>query len=207
MRPGEVRALALAFALSAAVAGSGAALAQAASPAKKELVQKILKLQQPGFEGVGNQLAGQTANQAMQAAAQALAGVPADKRDALAKDVQAEVRKFYDEVAPILRERAVRLAPTIVGTALEEKFSEDELKTLITWLESPVSRKYQQFAGDLQQALAQKVVAESRAQVEPKLKALDQSLTAKLTTAGGSPPKAAPAKPAAPRPASPDAKK
>jgi hypothetical protein len=172
----------------------GLALAQTgASAAKKELVQKVLKLQQPGIEAIGNQLAAQTASQAMQAAGQALGRVPADKRDALAKEVQAEVQKFFNEVAPILRDRAVKLAPSTVGTALEEKFSEDELKQLVAWLESPVSRKYQQFSGDMQQALAQKVVAESRAQVEPKLKALDQSLGAKLTAGG-----AAPAKPAAP---------
>jgi uncharacterized protein len=117
--------------------------------------------------------------------------VAADKREALAAELQAEVRKFFDEAAPLLRERAVKLAPSTIGAALEEKFSEDELKSLIAWLESPVSRKYQQLGSEVQQGLMQKVVAESRPQVEPKLKALDQALTAKLAAAGAAPSKAA----------------
>jgi len=157
------------------------------SPAKKELVQKVLQLQQPGIEGIGNQLANQTATQVMQVTGQALARVPADKREALGAELQAEVRKFYDETSALLRERALKVAPSTVGTSLEEKFSEDELKVLITWLESPVNRKFQQVAGEMQQGLAQKVVADTRAQIEPKLKALEQVLTGKLNAAAGAP--------------------
>jgi hypothetical protein len=182
------------LALAAALIGATTvAAAQAgATPAKKELVQKILKLNQAGIEAVGTQLAGQTANQAMQAAGQAVGRLPADKRDAVAAQVQADVRKFYDETAPLLRERAVKLGPATLGAALEEKFSEDELKTLLAWLESPVSRKYQQMAGDQQQALAQKLIEDTRAQIEPKLKALDQTISTRLSAAAGAS-KAAPA--------------
>jgi hypothetical protein len=172
--------------IAALLLGADPVWAQAASsPAKKELVQKVLTLQQSGIEAIGNQLASQAASQRMQAAGQALGRVPAEKRDAVAKELQAEVRKFYDEVAPLLRDRAVKLAPSTVGTALEEKFSEDELKSLVAWLESPVSRKYQQLASEMQQSLTQKVVADSRAQVEPKLKALDQVLSSRLNAATG----------------------
>lgn len=169
----------------------GAAAPAASSPAKKELVQRVLKLNQPGIEGVGEQLANQTAGQAMQAAGSALGTIPEARREAVAKEIQAEVKKFYDEIAPLLRQRAVQLAPGTVGAAFEERFTEEELRTLVAWLESPVSRKYQQIAGDMQSTLAQRVVAESRAQVEPKIKALDQRLSAKFT-------QQAPAKPATP---------
>jgi len=174
----------------------------ASSPAKKELVQKVLQLQQPGIESIGNQLANQTANQVMQVTGQALARVPADKREALAAELQADVRKFYDETSAVLRERALKLAPTTVGASLEEKFSEDDLKVLIAWLESPVNRKFQQVAGEMQQGLAQKVVAETRTQIEPKLKALEQVLSGKLNAAAG----AAPAGASAPKAAAPAAK-
>lgn len=163
-----------------------------ASVAKKDLVQKVLKLNQAGIEAVGAQLAGQTASQAMQAASQAIGRLPADKRDAVAAQVQGDVRKFYDETLPLLRDRAVKLAPATLGAALEEKFSEDELKTLVAWLESPVSRKYQQMAGEQQQALAQKLIEDTRAQIEPKLKTLDQTISTKLSAAAGAS-KAAPA--------------
>lgn len=181
--------------------GAGLALAQTApsstSPAKKELVQKALQLQQSGIEGIGSVIANQTANQVLQAAGQAMGRVPADKREALVPELQAEVRKFHDDAAPLLRGLAVKLAPATIGAALEEKFTEDELKALIAWLESPVSRKYQQVSGELQQALAQKVVAESRGQMEGKLKALQQALGAKLNAAIGPTDGASGAKPAA----------
>jgi hypothetical protein len=170
------------------------ALAQATAPAsaaKRELVQKALKLQQAAIEAVGNQIASQTAAQAMQAASQALVRVPADKREAVGKEVQGEVRKFFDETAPLLRERCAALAPATVGTVLEEKFSEEELKVLVAWLESPVARKYQQLGPEMQQGLAQKLVAETRAQVEPKLRALEQSVNARINAAAVKP--AAPA--------------
>ena len=170
-----------------------------ASPAKQALVQKALQLQQPGIEGMGNALANQTAQQVMQVAGQALNRLPAESRQAVGTELQADVRKFYDEISPMLRASAVKLAPSTIGTALEEKLSEDELKVLIAWLESPVNRKYAQIASDAQQALRQKLVAETQPQIDPKLKALEQSMGARLNAAsgGGAAPKAATAPKAA----------
>ena len=185
---------------------AAAAMAQgAASPAKKDLVQKVLALQQPGIEGIGNALANQTATQVLQVAGQAMARVAPEKREALGAELQAEVRKFYDDIAPVLRAAAVKNAPGTIGTALEEKFREDELKVLIGWLESPVSKKYQQVSAELQQTLGQKLVAETRPQVEPKLKALEGVMGNKLRAAIGEPAGAASgaARPAGPRASGP----
>jgi hypothetical protein len=147
---------------------------------KKELVQKALQLQQPSIENFGNQLAGQLAQEFMQAAGQSIGRVPADRREAVGAEIQAEIRKLYDEISPILRASTVKQAPAVLGTALEERLTEEELKTLIAWLESPVSKKYQQFAAETQQALGQKVAADTRAVIDPKLKALDASISRKL---------------------------
>jgi len=191
--PVRLAALALlALPLGVALAQSPTPAAAPASAAKKELVQKVLKLNQPGIEAVGVQLASQTAGQTLDAAGMSLNRVPADKRDAVAKEIQGDVRKFYDEAAPLLRERVVKLAPATLGAALEEKFSEDELKTLIAWLESPVSRRYQQLAAEQQQALGKKLVEDTRAQIEPKLSALEKTIAGRLSAASA-PAKAAPA--------------
>ena len=169
-----------------------------AQDSKKALVQKALQLQQTGIEGVGVGLANQTANQVMQVAGQAMARVPADKRDAVGADLQGEVRKFFDDIAPMLRAAAVRLAPSTLGAMMEEQFSEDDLKVLIAWFESPVSRKYQQLAVEMQQGLGEKLVADTRPQIEPKLKALETVLGAKLAAASAAPAAATPAPRAAP---------
>ncbi len=159
-----------------ALGSAGGAQAQT----KKELVAKLLQLQQGGIENIGRVLAGQTSQRALQAAGQAIPRLAADKREAASKDVQADVKKFYDEVEPLLRKRAIELAPATLSAVYEERFSEDELKTVIAWLESPVSKKFQQVDSEMGNTLAQKVVAETRPTIEPKLKALEGSLAKRL---------------------------
>lgn len=181
----------LAGAAASSAAQSNAA-PTAASPAKKELVNKALQLQQTGIENVGIGMANQAAAQLMQMAAPSIARAPEAKRQAVVNDLQAEVRKFQNEVAPILRTSAMKWAPATLGAALEEKFTEDELKTLIAWLESPVNRKFQQIAPEAQQALTQRVIAETRPQIEPKLKSLEQAMVSKLNAATAAPPASAP---------------
>ena len=80
----------------------------------------------------------------------------------------------------------------------EEKFTEDELKQLIAWLESPVNKKYGQMVPEMQNSFAQKLVAEARPVIEPRLLALTAKVRASLGTpaAGAS---AAPAKAPAPK--------
>ena len=168
------------IALAAALAVAGGAHAQT----KSELVQKAVQLQLQGAEGVGRTIAMQTANQLLQAVIPALQSVPADKREATAKDLQAEVRKFHEEIEPTLRKRAAELAPAALGAILESRFNEDELKAIIAWMESPVSKKFEQATPEMQQALAQKVVAETKSTVDPRIKALEGRMRKRLETAG-----------------------
>lgn len=195
---------------------AGVCLAQgpAASTAKKELVQKVLQLQQSGFEGLAASLAGQSVAQLGQQAGAFLQNrVAPEQRDALTKEIQTEFAKFGDEVVPLLRERVLKLAPTTIGPVMEEKFSEDELKQIIAALESPGFRKYMQLTPELQRTLGQKLVAETQATVEPKLKALEQLIGKKLNAAAlpaassASAAPAGPAKATSPKAAASGAKK
>ena len=161
--------------------------------AKKELAAKVLSLQQSGIDSVARGLAEQPLAQMLQAAGQAVqTQLPAERRDAAAKAIEAEARKYLEEVQPLLRERATALAPGVLVPMLEEKFSEEELRQLLAWLQSPVYQKYQQVAPAMHKALATQVVSETRATVEPKLKALET----RIATVLGVTPKAAAAKPA-----------
>lgn len=168
------------------VAASAAGGAQAQT--KQELVARLLSLQQAGIENVGRAIAGQTSQQMLQAASQAMPGLPADKREAAGKDVQAHIKKFYDEVEPILRKRASEIAPAVLTPIYEGRYSEDELKAVIAWLESPVSKKFQQIGAEIEDVLAQRVMADTRASVEPRLRTLQLSVATRL---GVSPPRSA----------------
>lgn len=156
--------------------------------AKKDLVAKVLTLQQGAIEQTAQALAERPALQMMQQAGVALqTRVAPEKREAVAKEIQADLKKYADEVGPVVRQQAVKLAPSTIGVLLDQRFTEEELTQLIAILESPVNRKYQQMGGELQKALADKLIAETKAAVEPKVKALEQAMVKHL----GLPPAAA----------------
>jgi hypothetical protein len=170
------------------------ALACVASPAlaqsKKELISRVLLLQQPGVEALAKNIAEQPAIQLTLSARQAFANVPQDKRESVAKAIDADLKKYTDEAVPLLRERALKLAPQTIGSELETNFNEDELKQLVAWLESPVIKRYQQIAPVMQRTLGDRLVNDTRGQIEPKLKTLEASMAKHL---GLPPPGSAPA--------------
>ncbi len=167
-----LRALAQTAGCAAAIALASAASAQGTT--KKELIQRVLQAQQFEIENVSRNIVERPAAQMMQEAGLAMQRqVPADKREAMGKSIEAEVRKYIDESYPLVRERALKLAPTTIGAVLEEKMTEDELKQLVTWLESGTNKKFQQLGPDMRNGFIQKVLAESGPVVDPKIKALD----------------------------------
>jgi uncharacterized protein len=176
-------AVSTAWAQTAAPAAAPAAAAAPVSKAKKALVDKLLKLQQPGIELMGRTMAEQPAQQLVMGARNAMNRVPEGKREGLVRELDADLKKYLDEAVPIVSSRAVALAPGILGPMLEQGFTEAELKEIIGILESPVNAKYQRMAGEMQRALGAKLIAETRSSVEPKVKALEQSVTGRLRSA------------------------
>lgn len=175
--------------LAAALLVAASTLAHAeTSPAKKELIAKVLQLQRPIVETQVRGLAERPAVAIMQSVSAVIQQrVPLEKREALVREVQADVRKFVEESTPILREGAVRLLPSTTGSVLEAKFSEAELKQLIGALEAPAFRKYQQINEEMFRPLAEKLGPEVRGDMEPKLKALEATIRKKLDAAIGAP--------------------
>ena len=184
--------LALALALTA-----GSAFAQP-SPAKKALIDKIVALQQQGLaEGMTNNIIQGPVSQVMQAGRAALQQVPQEKREATARAMDAELKKFVDENVPYLRDKISKAVPTSASALLDERFNEDELKQIVAWAESPVSQKFGLASVELQKAVAQKVMAEVGPTLDGRFKTLNTNLAKQL----GLQPAPAPAnKPAASTP-------
>lgn len=167
--------------------------AVASSPAKKELVNKLLMLQRGVVEGLAESLVQQHASQLVQQADIALqTRVPADKREEVGKGIMADVRKFLEETTPIVKLKAIQAAPSTIGAKLEEKFSEDELKQLIAILESPVNRRLNEMGEELQRALTNKLLAESRPEVEPRIRQLQSNLTNRFAPSSSAQPTSQP---------------
>ena len=181
--------------LTVALASSSLVMAQD----KAALVKQFIDLQRPGIESLARGLVEQSSAPLAQAGSQYLqAQVPADKREAAAKAADAELKRYFDEVYPTVRDRAMQLAPGALAPLLETSFTEDELRQLLAWISSPLAKKYQELNPKMQEALTEKVVLDTRAAVEPKLRALDANV-AKALGAPANP--APPATPSAKTPA------
>jgi hypothetical protein len=174
------------------------------SAAKKELVQRLMRLQQSDVEGFARSVVERPAAQMMREAGLALQqqAAPQEKREAQARAIEAEVKKYVDEAYPIVRDRALKLAPSTIGPVFEARMTEEELRQLVGWLESPTAKKYQSLAVELRNNFSQKLVAEMPAVLDPKLMVLD----GKIRTILGVPPAGAQGGPAAAAPARPASK-
>ncbi|MEX1167057.1 MAG: hypothetical protein WEK74_09360 [Hydrogenophaga sp.] len=170
--------------------------------AKKELIARLLKLQRPGIEAMSRDMAQEPALQMLErAAAVVQARVPQDKQEAVIKGLQVDAKKYMDTTIPVVRDRAVALAPDALGPLLDQRFNDDELKKVIAILESPEYAKFQQLGGEMQQALQTKLIAETQNSVSDKLKTLESDVTRRLNAVVAQGPAAAPAAGASTSPA------
>ncbi len=190
--------LAASLFVAANVAFAQAASAPAITPAKQALINKLIQVQQPGIENVAKGVVQQMLGGLAQGVGQALQQQPAEKREALAKGIQADITKFADESVALLKDRGQKLAGPYWSPIIDERFTEDELKQVIAWLENPVSRKYQQAAIEMGNGLGPKMFADTKPTLEPKYHALEASIAKQLgitprSTPGASAPAPAPA--------------
>ncbi len=165
------------------MAAAGAASAQTAiSPAKKELVQKVLQLWQ--VEALGESMLQKPVAEAVGQARAVLQGrVAPDKQEAALRDITAEAKKFLEDNTPFVRNSAQKLVPTTVTPMLAEKFSEEELRQIIAILESPVKRKFEELVPEMQKSLGEKLSADTSATMNPKLEDFRQRVGTRLRAA------------------------
>ncbi|OWQ49059.1 hypothetical protein CDL60_04095 [Roseateles noduli] len=177
-------------AIAASLLASPVVFAQKAdSPqSKKDVIAKILKIQQPAIEALTMGVLSRPVNELAAKAAPALRNVPEAKREATAKQIDADLRKFLEDNAKPLVDKGMKLAPSTMGVALDEKFTEDELKQLLAWLESPVSKKFAESSQELQSLYTKKLIDDNGKQLDEKFTALQQNIAKQLGLDAGPPP-------------------
>ncbi|MGH8819844.1 MAG: DUF2059 domain-containing protein [Rhodoferax sp.] len=173
--------------LVAALAASSMAMAQ---DGKAALVKQFIQLQRPEVEAIARSLVEQSSAPIAQAGTQYLqTQVPPEKRAAAAKAADAVLKNYFDSAYPIVRNKAVQIAPAALGPILQQNFSEDELRQLVAWINSPLAKKYADVTPKMQKALGEMLVAQTRETIEPKLNQVGPAVAKAL----GAPPPAAPA--------------
>lgn len=155
---------------------------QSVSPAKQELIQRVLKLWH--VEQVGEAMLETPVLEAVSQARAMLQGrATVERRDAAMKDISADAQKFLDDNKPAVRTQAQKHIPNTVAPILAEKFTEEELKQLIVFLESPVKKKFETLIPDMRKSLGEKLATETRPTIDPKLDDLRQRISSRIRTA------------------------
>jgi hypothetical protein len=166
----------------AALAIGGTVHAAPVPAAKQELVNRVLQLWHP--ETIGESMLQAPVGDAVQQARAVLQGrVSPEKRDAALKEIVSDARQFMEENKPLAQASAQKLVGTTVAPLLAERFSEEELRQIITILESPVKKKFEAMVPELQKKLGEGVAADTRAVMDPKLQELQQRIGMRLRSA------------------------
>ena len=153
---------------------------------KAKLVQRVIALWH--LEDNAVVMVQRPAADALQQARIALQGrVSAAKQEATLRDIATDVQKYIDEATPTVRDNALRLKAPTLAPLLTQNFSDDELRQLIALLESPVKKKFESLLPQFERAFGERLAAESRAAIDPKLQALTQNVGLKLRAASMTP--------------------
>ena len=152
------------------------------SPAKQELIQRVLQLWHP--EMLGQTMLQEPVTEAVAQARVMLQGrAPVEKRDAAMRDIAEDAKKFLTDTVPVVKSSAQKLIPTTIAPILAERFTEDELRQIIAILEAPVKRKFEDMIPEMEKALGTKVASDTHTVIDPKLQDLRQRIGMRLRTA------------------------
>ena len=155
---------------------SVAAYAQTADP-KLEWATKAVALQQgPELERLVSQLADSSSQDKVQSWSVKLrSDVPKDKVEQAALSLNAELKKYNDDVIKIISVKVNKTSADSLIPAYMARFSLDELKQLVAFFESPAVKKYQAAAPELGSIFVNQLITETRADVNVRARQFDDA--------------------------------
>lgn len=176
---------AICFAAGLAFAGGACAQGASSVPAEKQaLVNRVLA--KMALDSVGTQmLQAPVAEMLRQSRVVVTSRVPADKQDAVMKDLTLEATRFLEQEAPPLRASTQAVVQSSVAPLLAQKFSVEELKQLAEVLESPVLAKFEMLVPEMKKTVGDNVAKANAAQIQPKMTELQNRVGLRLRAAAG----------------------
>lgn len=156
------------------VLAAGSSLAQTTDP-KLDWATKVVALQQgPELDRLVEQLTQTTTQDLLQNWAPKLQNdVPANKQEQVREALNAELKKYADDVVNIISGKVGAVSKESLVSAYMERFSLDELQQIAAFFESPVIKKYQASAPELANVFVQKLVEATRTDVTARASQFD----------------------------------
>lgn len=168
----HIRKLPAALALAAACALPLTALAQ---DSKQALASKLAELQvKTDGVAVAQQLTASAMQMPLATWSERLQKeVPAERQEQVSEQLDVELQKFADKAHALIESRSAQAAQAALVPVFMDKLSEDEMKTIIAWMESPASAKLQQLGAEAGDAWMKNLVEATRASIEQNVKDFD----------------------------------
>lgn len=157
--------------------------AQAEAPkTKQQLVQRLLELWPVQNVGL-TMLQAPLEDSLRQSRSMLQARATPENQAAALKDIEGYVKEFMEKLSPVVLESAKKLIPTAVVPILSEKLTEEELRQVISILESPAKAKFEALVPDITKSLGQKIAAEEAPEISPKMAELQKRIGLRLREA------------------------
>jgi hypothetical protein len=155
-------------------------------PEKQALVNRVLA--KMALDAVGVQmLNAPVAEMLRQSRVVVTSRIPAEKQEAVMKDLTAEATKFVEQETPPLRASTQAVVQSSVAPLLAQKFSVEELRQLAELLESPVLAKFETLVPEMKKTVGDNVAKANAAQIQPKMTELQSRVGLRLRAAMGQP--------------------
>ena len=147
---------------------------QAQDATRKELATRIVNLQKAhDMDALIAQLASSASQTVVSTWLPKLDQLPRSKQRTAADQLDAELKKFNQDNVRLIKSRNERISLDVLVPAYAERFTTDELRQLVAFMESPVIKKYYAANPQMANMLAQKLVEATRKDVETRIKAFD----------------------------------
>lgn len=183
--------LPIAIIFAAACAVSTGAIAQ--NDAKRALAVKLAQMQQKADgDAMAEQLTGTAVQPLLAGWSQRLdETVPPARQKEVRDKLDVELKKYADSTHKVVEAQTAKAAEAALVPIFMEKLTEDELKQIVAYMESPVSAKFQALGPDATNAWAKRIIDATKPQVESGAKTFEAAANRIVSGSGGS---SAPAK-------------
>jgi regulator of PEP synthase PpsR (kinase-PPPase family) len=122
-------------------------------------------------------------NALRQARAALQARTTPEKRDEALKDIDGYGKDLLEKLLPQVISKAKELTQTTVVPILSEKMTEDDLRQMISILESPAKTKFEALIPEMQKALGKKLGEEQGKEIKPQMEELQQRIGKRMREA------------------------
>ena len=170
------------------VAACAASTGANAQDAKKALATKLAQMQaKTDGAAMANQLTADAVQLPLSTWSQRLdESVPPARQKDVRDKLDVELKKFADNTHKAIDAQVSKAAEAALVPVFMDKLSEDEMKTIIAYMESPASAKLQALGADATDAWAKRIIEATRSQVEAGAKTFESAANRIVGAAGGS---------------------